>query len=522
MSPIKTIALLLIAVAIVAVYIWDKDNVAEKKAAEELEKDFVAVESKDVMKLTIDRAGNKVTAERNEENWKVVDPVEWPGDKFAWKAIADNLASAKISRRFPDEGETLTDKQLEMWGIANPQLKLTATIRDGSKEITLQFGNNPPDSKSSVYAVSSEKEGNAFIIPQAVVTSCSKELHDLRDLTIFDIDFGTVTQLEVSNKSLAFVAKKDDNGKWILPDHGKIRAADENVSTYVSKLNLKAFKILDNLPEERVRELGLADDQLASATRYRTVTADGASHLFHVGAFVPDSEGYVGKREGTESLFVIKRYFFESVKETIEELRPSKAIPLQKHNTDIIRATADGAPLYAIEKVDYNWRMGLPHSATAERDAVDALVNAFNDNKIGSYLKDASSDAELGLDNPQLIIYVEGDGKSETVLFGNRDGAGSVYAAWAGYADRFLLDQEILDKLKKDPLDLLTKDERKRIEEEVLDLTEEEPEEPAAESAAELAVEPASPPKSETKEAASGSEAAEVTAATAEAESATP
>ena len=144
------------------------------------------------------------------------------------------------------------------------------------------------------------------------------------------------------------------------------------------------------------------------------------------------------------------------MKETIEDLRPSKAIPLQKFNTDIIRATAEGEPLYAIEKVDYKWRMKIPHDATAERDAVDALLEAFNDKKISSYLKDASGDADLGLDNPQLVIYVEGDDKSETVLFGNRDGAGSVYAAWAGYPDRFLLDQEILDELKKDPLDLLT------------------------------------------------------------------
>ena len=103
---------------------WDKDNVAEKKAAEELEKEFVAVESKDVMKLTIDRGGNQVAAERDGEDWRIVDPVEWPGDKFAWKTIADNLASAKINRRFPDEGEDLTDKQLEMWGLAEPQLKL--------------------------------------------------------------------------------------------------------------------------------------------------------------------------------------------------------------------------------------------------------------------------------------------------------------------------------------------------------------------------------------------------------------
>ena len=43
------------------------------------------------------------------------------------------------------------------------------------------------------------------------------------------------------------------------------------MSTFVSKMNLKAFKILDHVSEERVRDLGLANDQLESATRYRAV-----------------------------------------------------------------------------------------------------------------------------------------------------------------------------------------------------------------------------------------------------------
>jgi hypothetical protein len=137
--------------------------------------------------------------------------------------------------------------------------------------------------------------------------------------------------------------------------------------------------------------------------------------------------------------------------------------------------------------------MDIPHSATAERDTIDALVRAFNDHKIASYLKGASSDAELGLDSPTFAFTSKGTDKTDTVLFGGPDGLGNIYAAWKGYPDRFLVDQGLLNALMKDPLDLLIPAERDRIAppkeaSEPLDLTASEG---APGSATEEAVSPA-------------------------------
>ena len=508
MSPKKTVILIVIAVAIVLFYTQDKKKVAEEKKVEEQKKEFVTVKSDDVMALSIERNGKTIAAERDGDGWKITKPVEWAGEKFAWDTIADNLTDAKIERTFPDEGEKVTDKELEDWGLKPAHLKLTATVRDGSKEMTFKFGNHPPGTKSSVYALSSEKENQAFIIPQAVVFSSSKELRDLRDRKMVHVKFDhdDLKQVEIHNKDMDVQAKVDGNGLWILTSLGNVRADPGQLRLFFDKLNGDAQDILDDVDPKKLTEYGLADDQLASATRYKVVMgSEGITKTFYIGKYSAEHQGYLGKREGKDSLFVIKKNTFKGVKTKVEDLRPKKAIPLETYNTDVISATSHGKPLYTLRKKDYKWRMQFPHDATAERDEVDKLIRTFNDHKITSYLSSASDDAALGLDDPQLVFKVEGKDKKETVLFGKKNGSGSVYCAWPGYPDRFLIKQEILDDLLKDPLKLLTPAEQERIspkkkekkekEEKVLDLTKDATSEAAGSETGTASSESVVPPK---------------------------
>lgn len=501
MSPKKTLVLLVVAIALVLFLIMDKEKVSEEKAAEERAKEFTTVEADDVMELAIERGGETIAAKREGEEWTITSPVDWPADKFAWDTVADNLADAEILRKFPSEGKTIEESDLESWGLVPEPLKLTAKIREGSEELVFRFGTKPPDSTSSVYATTSKAEEEVYIIPQATVFSASKDLLSLRNKKLVELRFDAddVKRMEVSNKNLSFVAEMKGKDDWVLASHGGIRADVAHLRTFGLKLNLDADNILDNVDEELLRKAGLADDQLDSATQFKVVTgAEGTTKVFYVGKYVDEHVAYLGKREGKDSLFVLKDPFFEGVKEKIDDLRPVKAISLETYNTDLITANANDQTKYALEKEDFKWRMTSPHSATAERDSVDALIRAFNDHKIASYLKDASSDAELGLENPALVFTAKGEDKSDTVRFGDPDGLGNIYAAWEGYPDRFLVDQDLLNALLKGPLDLLIPAERDRIsppeeKSEPLDLTvpEEEPAGDPSDASAEAAGETA-------------------------------
>jgi hypothetical protein len=463
MNPKKTIVLAVLAIAIIAIYVYDKEQVTEQKKKEEETKDFFLTESKDIMKIAIDRNGKKISAERDGENWKITEPLSWQGDKYAWNSIADNLASAKIDRTFPDEGETLTDADREKWGVKAPTLNIAATIRAESKEITLGFGNHPPGGSNQVFGQSSERPDNIFIIPQSVVVSASKELRDLRNRKIIDVRFDDkqITRVEVNNKSLAMVAEKGAGDTWQLTQPISARVDNAQLRKLVDKLGNDASNIIDSPSEELLKEVSLASDQLASATRYKVFTGE-SSQTFYIGNFSVSEKAYVGKREGTDSLFVLAKEFFTDQPKAIDELRPKKALSLETWNTDILTATSEGKLLYSVSKMDGKWRMVSPEDATAERDLVEAIIRAFNDNKIISFAEGAGSDPDLGLDHPSLVLKATGKDATETILFG-KENEGKVYAAWSGAPDRFLVDKKLLEAVRKDPLSLLTPAERDRI-----------------------------------------------------------
>jgi hypothetical protein len=482
-----TIAFLVIAIAIVAFYLQDVEKVEEEKELEKQKEELVLAEEKDIMQLTVERPGKPtVSAVREGENWNLTEPVQWPADKFAWDAVASSLASAKIKRTFPDEGETVSDEDLTKWGLNPAGLTVKATVREGSAEHTIGFGNSIPSSDSSVYATSSDLTDKVVVIPNAVISNASRDLYNLREKKYLNVHFerDKPTRIEVSNKDIEVVAEKGEGDAWVIVSPEQVKGEPATLRKYVEKLGLESIKIIDDIDEDKLAKAGLADDQLDSATKYKIgFGEEGTAKTFYVGKFDPTEGGHLGRREGTKNLFVVAEDFFKDQPKTLSELRPTRAIAIQKWTADVISATSNGNPLFSLAKEDFKWRMTSPHSATAERETVDKIVDAFNDYKITSYVGSASTDAQLGLEVPILSLSIGGEEKLETIHFGEHDGVGGIYAAWEGLPDRFVLDQGVLDQVLLNPLDLLIPAERDRVappaeeskEPELLDLTGDEP-----------------------------------------------
>ena len=510
-----TLAFLVIAIVIVAFYLQDVEKVAEEKEIEKQKEELVLSEEKDIMAISVERPGKPtIAAVREGENWNLTQPIQWPADKFAWDAMASSLSSAKIKRTFPDEGETLSEEDLKKWGLSPAGLTVKATIREGSEELSIGFGNALPNSDSSVYATSDKLADKVVVIPNAAITSASQDLYKLREKKYLNVHFerDKPTRIEVSNKDLNVVAEKGEGEAWTILSPEKAKGESATLRKFVEKLGLESIKIVDEVDDQKLSHAGLADDQLDSATEYRIgLSGEGSTKAFFIGKFDPTEGGHWGRRDGTRNLFVVSDEFFKDQPKTLDELRPKKAIAIQKWTAEVISATSNGAPLFTLSKKDFKWHMDFPHSATAEREVVDKLVDVFNDYKITSFVSGASADADLGLDIPILSLTITGEDSSETVHFGKHDGIGGIFAAWKGLPDRFVLDQGILEKVLVNPLDLLTPSEKERLappkqepaEPELLDLTGNEPVEvtpetvleviPEASETAAISVEGASP-----------------------------
>lgn len=460
MKATKTLVLAIVAVALIAFLMTDRKKVEEQKKQEAQEKELLTVEGKDVMKVTVDRRGEKVVAERDGEGWKITEPIAWNGDKFAWDSIATNLASAEISRTLPDEGQTLSEEDLKNWGVNDPGLVLTSVIREASKELTFKFGKPVAGGTSFVYGTRSDKDGKVFVLPNAIITSASKDLKDLRDRKILDTKFEDITGVEIRNQDVNVVASKDAAGNWNMSAPMEARVDPAELRKFVDKLANNASDILDAPPADQLAALNLGPDQIGSATMFKVIKGtEGSSSSFHVGTFSPDQSGYVGKREGTDSLFVLPKEFFTGVPTSVDELRPKKIISLSTWNAEVISVTAEGKQLYALAKKEGSWHMTFPHDATAERTAIDGVLRSFDDNKVRKYVDSAT---QTGLDNPRLIFEVKGEGKSEVVKFGGDEGL-FVFGGWEGTSDAFWVNNALYNAINVDPLTLLTLEEKARV-----------------------------------------------------------
>ncbi len=481
-----TLAFLVIAIVIVAFYLQDVEKVEQEKEIEKEKEELILAEKDDVMALSLERPGMEtISAVKEGENWTLTEPISWPADKFAWDPIATSLSSAKIKRTFPDEGETLTEEDYKKWGLDPAGLTVKATVREGSAEYSFGFGNTVPSSDSSVYGTSSDLEDKVMVVPKSVIVNASKDLHHLREKKYLNVHFerDSPTRIEVSNKDLQVVIEKGEGESWALLSPTKGKADVTTFRKFVEKLGLESIKLIDEVDDAKLSKAGLADDQLDSATTYKIgFGEEGTTKTFYVGKFDPLEGGHLGRREGTRNLFVIDEEFFKDQPTTLDSLRPKRAISIQKWTANVVSATSNGEHLFDLSKEDFKWRMTSPHSATAERDTVDNMVDVFNDFLITSYVSNASTDVELGLEIPVLTLTVAGDDVRETLHFGDHDGIGGIYAGWEGLPDRFVLDQAVLEKVLLSPLDVLTPAERNRVappeessEPELLDLTGDEP-----------------------------------------------
>jgi len=465
MNPKVTVLLAVVAAVLVWFLVFDKEKVAEEKKQAELDSHFVNFEADDVMKLTVTRHGKPVTAERRGDTWHITEPFEWPGDKYAWGAIAHSLTTCDLRGTYPEEGETITPEDMKNWGLADPPLKIAATIREESREYQFTFGNNPLGSVSSCYATKSSAIDKVFAVEVTIKGNADKDLNDLRDRGMLPVKFGNhVTRIEVSNQDLAFVAERQPNKNWLLVKPSPGRAVEAELKKLVEKLNKSASTVIDDPGEEKLREVGLADDQLESASRYAITTSKGTTQTFYVGQLSLADQGYVGRNSDSSSLFVIPKEFFSDQPTTVGKLRPTKASYLETWNTDIVSATSEGSPLFKLEKPEFGWVMTYPHSATAERDAVNSIITAFKDHHIMRYIDSASSDSQLGLDPPRLVVEIAAEGTGEKVMFGKAIDEDRIYAGLMDAPDRFIVKRALYDEVFKQPSDLLTEEELERLD----------------------------------------------------------
>ncbi|MBI4575955.1 MAG: DUF4340 domain-containing protein [Planctomycetes bacterium] len=422
MRPIHTVVHLALAF-LLGTFLWldyhEFTTTDERLRKEQKVFDVVADQ---VTELELVRGEETIALSRDaSRDWRLVKPVEARADRGVLDAITNGLEG--LERKHVLEGVLADARRLEEYGLATPR----AVVRFGVGVRRQEFAvgkDTPVTSAGEVYLRVGESP-DVVLVPNSLWTALDKKLDEFRDKKVVDVDKWGLTSFRVERAGRPAVAgTKGDASAWRLTEPVPCRADRWKVEDYLGVLcDLKAEAFQDD-PAADLAALGLD----APAARARLLKDDKAI-LVDVGRDVPEQEHLWVKREGSATLFGVKKDLLAKLEKDPAELRDRHVERISSWSAQGLTIAAGGRTV-RIEKDGADWKMKEPLEAAAEPKSVTDLLTALDGLEWKAVAAERAGDlAPYGLASPlATLTVVEGEGaerKEKAVLFGQPDPARS-------------------------------------------------------------------------------------------------
>ncbi|MFQ5418456.1 MAG: DUF4340 domain-containing protein, partial [Myxococcota bacterium] len=248
MNP-KTTGLLFLAAAALAafVYFYEIRGEEGRRAADEAEERvFAGIVEDDITAIALDTAdGAPVRAVRAEGAWRLVEPLSFPADAFAFDAMASALV--EISRE-----TSIEEAQAPaVYGLDDDRREID--FEAGGALHSLRLGDAAPVG-SNTYA-SADGRPDVYVVPTYRVNAFKKTLADLRDKRLLSFDREAVDRIDVHWPGEHVELEKGEDGWRMLRPQGLL-ADQETVANLLSDLSfLRANGFEDDPPADDVSGL---------------------------------------------------------------------------------------------------------------------------------------------------------------------------------------------------------------------------------------------------------------------------
>lgn len=307
MRPRSTALWLLVAVLLAGALYWSERGDGEGETLGTGAPLFPDIEAGAVRWLRLEGVGARgptrtpgppVRVERRDAGWRIVEPVDAPGDDVTLDGMASTLAQLTSERVLPDP------EPPAVYGLGAEAPVLTFGTGEGSTIGGLRFGDPAPVGASS-YIARSDRPEEIHVVSTWRIRSLQRGLDELRDRRVLPFDTGAVRRLELQwpdggvtivrasdgesrgfQLVAPFVAEADDGTvENLLSDLAFLRAVgfedDPDEADHV-ELEQPAFEARIDLGEGRPPlRLALSEDEVAPGERLAR-GREGA--FFRVGA----------------------------------------------------------------------------------------------------------------------------------------------------------------------------------------------------------------------------------------------
>lgn len=371
--------------------------------------------------------------ERQNGQWKITSPIEWPANLFAIQRIITQLQFLIHEARFSVEEIEKTGQSLEDYGLKDPNIILK--FRGINGEHTLAIG-NPTPVGNRVYVMDPDQK-NILVIKNSLLDSVASNLEDLRAQQIFSIPLYELNKLKIQILSphnlKIWLSKNKDSWNFDAP----IQASANNV------LVNNAINQLTSLNTHKIvwgDEADHADILLRNPLM--KITLEGNNQKQTLTIAEPEKQSgeekeYYAQLEDNSTIFTVSAKPFDILQNAQEVLREKQLIIIKPDSLINITIGQSRKKVQLQKLENETWQL-------VSKDPSGKLVTTAADNKeiakalqrlialeIVSFVSDAPSNSDLdnfGFNDPQRIIELNAD-KKQVLLVGGLDPlSGNLYA----------------------------------------------------------------------------------------------
>jgi len=369
-----------------------------------------------VASVTLSRAGeDPISLSRKGNNWIITSPLRARAREDAAEALVEQLTTLAVhrARGFVGDGEAA----LKRWGLERPSHTVTvadAAGRSLTVRLTKAVDPDDPDAPERLVAAASDFP-SVMALPSESGAALATMLVSLRERRIMKMDVDDVTAVEIRSAGGEIALTRGDGDVWRI---ARPLAASADAET------VRAF--LTELRSVRITRFGAAEDA-------RGVGVDpGRAAVMLTGRNGRDAETIVFGDPAEDNADEV--YLTTSGNEDVVTARvlPELLLPegaLSFRDRTVIDVDPERVERFDVRKRDrtyrvdrdgFDWRVGAPVKAEADRDSAERLVVGLARLRVARFVEENVEDADrFGLDTPRLAVTLHlermGDAPRETV-----------------------------------------------------------------------------------------------------------
>lgn len=337
--------------------------------------------------------------------WEMGDVKGSSLDAGSFNALYVALRDLKLDSQIPSED---VDKDLTVYGLSQPSLKIRVKTITGEEEILLGKTNAYLNKRYLKLA----KDSAIYLIPETLYSAASKEKDDYRDRTPYEFLDTDVTKTTIVSNEHTIVMELDADKKWqmVQPVQG-LASANTLVELNRNLRNLKAKEFINDLTKLSEYKL---DNPILSVKLDFSSTINQSAPLEIAFSHVTEGEGekkvdrYYAYAKGYPSILLLSSDPMTSILKSPDEYREKF---LFRFATDkVAKVTSESAVDGKIIAVlaDGKWKV---NDKEGDKVFVNQWLANFAQLEAKAFPKNS---VDFGFDKPILNVTLEIAGGSPT------------------------------------------------------------------------------------------------------------